>query len=244
MKRLLIPALAVGAIVAGTSQAQAINLTPPPITLDTFNTGTFIIDKSAGKTTGRFIGTQSGSGILGGERDVAFTISKHTIPERSAIAQVTDGDFLLDLGPGVKTTALITWNGADVINNKGKLVPVGLNTNLTQGGLDTFKLGIELIDQFANLTFTVTDRKKQVSTLTKTGLQAGNQFFEFKDFIGNADFKDVYAVKLFIDTPMSADLQLNFLQSAKKVPEPLTILGSIAALGFGAAFRRKYQKKA
>ena len=234
MKRALVCTLALGGILWQASQAQAISVTP--ITLDTFDTGSFTINQSLGTTTGTFNNTETSSEILGGERNVNFTITQHTIPERSAIAQVSGGNFILDLGPGVKTTASMTWDGIDTS---------GLNTDLTTGGLDAFKLGINLIDLEADLTFVVTDNQNRISTLTKTGLKEGNQFFQFQNFIGNADFKDVYSVKLLVDTPMSADLQLDFLESTKSsVPEPFTMLGSIAALGFGTAFRRKYQKKA
>jgi hypothetical protein len=237
LKRVLIPVLAVGVALVGTSQAQAVTFKPRTVAvLDTFQAGTFTIDKSAGNTRGSFNATQTGpvSEIRGGERDVNFTILQHSIANRSAIAQVVNGDFLLDLGPGVKSTATLTWDGVGTS---------GLNTDLTQGDVDRFALGIDLIDQFANLTFTVTDNQNRVSTLTRNGLQAGLEAFKFNDFIGSADFKAVRSVNLFIDTPTAADLQLEFFK-ATSVPEPFTIIGSVAALGFGASFRRKFKKKA
>ncbi|PSB05247.1 PEP-CTERM sorting domain-containing protein [Merismopedia glauca] len=244
MKRFLIPALAVGVVLATTSQSQAASLTPPtPLVLDTFDTGNFRLDKSAGTTTGTFSTTQTGSGILGTERRVQFTISNHP-DNRSAIVEVRDGEFTLDTGPNVLTSVLMTWDG---IGNGS------LNKDLTTGGLDAFRVGITDIDQDANLKFTVTDTLGRSSFLTKNNLGFGDSFFNFADFVAvgtnpSADFTSVKSVKLQVTSPTAIDMQLQFLEAAKvppaTVPEPFTMLGSVAALGFGAAFRRKYQKKA
>jgi hypothetical protein len=240
MKRLLLPALAIGVVLAGTSQAQAATIVPPPIVLDTFDTDGPLIDKSAGTTIGTFSAVKAGPGILGGERKVDFKITTHP-NNRTAIAGVTEGQFILDTGPSVLTSASITWDG---IGTAGLSNNPSLGVDLTQqGAFEVFKLGIVDVDQYTNLKFTVIDKSGRTSTLTKNNLEAGPVNFNFADFLGTADFTNAYSVQLGVTSPRAIDLQIDFLE-ATVVPEPFTILGSVAALGFGTAFRRKYKKKA
>jgi hypothetical protein len=44
---------------------------------------------------------------------------------------------------------------------------------------------------------------------------------------------------IFLDNPINQNVTYTFAVGSSAVPEPLTILGSITAAGFGVAFRRK-----
>jgi hypothetical protein len=234
IKHTLVTALTLAILAAGASGAKAAQ-----ITLDTFDVAGPSIDKSGTSAvgTGTFSGTQVGTGILGGERKIDFTVISRPSSNRSALAEVSGGQFVLDTGPSVLTGTLLTWDGIGTS---------GLNTNLTQDGLDAFRLAIVSIDQVANLTFTVRDNLGNTSSLTRSNLVAGPAIFNFANFTGNANFSNAFSVTLNITAPQAIDLTLDILEvtdeTPNTVPEPLTLLGSAAAVGFGALLRRKQTK--
>jgi hypothetical protein len=249
MKSFLIPALAVGAIVAATSQAQAATIKPTPIIIDTFGTAAFTIDQSTVPARNTAIATQqSPTGIVGGERKTTFNVLKNN-SQNAAISKVRDGQFVIDTGANVQTSTSLLWDGTDVRNPRtGNMVAPGLNLDLTaENKLDSFRLNLADIDQYTNIKLTVVDKNKKSAFLQKSNLTQGNTYFDFNAFSQAIDFTKVFSVKLDITSPRAIDLEMNFLQAdvnPKGVPEPLTMLGSAAAIGFGAAFRRKYKKKA
>lgn len=243
MKRFIIPTLAVGAILAGADRSQAVSIKSDPvrsILIDDFSINTseigFIDAPSATEQpTGLFTTTTTGSdtAIIGGNRRVRFTVTNNS-SRTTAVAKASEGVFAVDTGNNVKTVTELIWG--DPATNR-------LKTNFTQGNIDRFQLGIAALTGDATLTFRIMDRLGRKSILSQSGLTAGTSNFLFSDFVGSADFSNISSLRLAISGSRSLDYQLDFLR-ATAIPEPFTILGSVAAIGLGAAFRRNYKRKA
>jgi hypothetical protein len=243
MKRILISALAIGAVLAGTSQAQAASLTT--LRLDDFDTADQNIDFSGYKVVPdstfpvkEHWEAATGSGILGSQRELYFRVNQNK-NKNSASAKIGWGDFNLSQGSGVSTFFTLKWDGLGT--DEGA---VGLNQDFS--AFDRLALNIKTIDLTANLALAMTDSSGNTAWQSQNGLSAGIANFNFADFNGfsNFDLANVKSVSLYLSSEKATDLQLDFIEARSAVPEPFTMLGSVAAVGFGAAFRRKYKKKA
>jgi len=229
MNRLLIPSLALGTLVLGVGQAQAAQ-----VTIDNFNTADQTVEVL---TDGMDMDTATGSGVIGQERKIKLNVTSTDIddPVLGAIATVSDGFATISNDSGVNSMTTFTWDGIGTS---------GLNADLTGGGMNQFfSLDVDTVDLEAMLTLDVTDSDGDMASLMNTQQSAGNIKFNFNDFSNFAatDFTSVESVSLTVNGPENTDFVADSLVTS--VPEPLTILGSGLALGFGGLFKKEYSRK-
>lgn len=190
----------------------------------------------------------SGTGILGGERDLTINLTGGRMVGNGISSVVNSGYYSYSQDATIKGTGVIQWDGADASPN---LNPIGLGgINLTAGGIDSLVLGVISDDLPVDVTITVYSSAGNASsrTLTLPGQideeTAKTYFFKYSDFstlLGSgADFANVGAITLSTGSSTSApDLVFDFLETSEPpavppsgtVPEP----GTLGLLGLGAA---------
>lgn len=206
------------------------------ITIDDFQDQQFVLPGSSDAV--------QGSGILGGEREATY-VSEENNPF-GANLQVGNGFLTLNsFFPLVE--ADLVWDG---LGNSG-LGGVDLTDGGTEAGLaiDIFGIGTSVPDPELTLTFSLLDLDGNESTsvqsfatdflLDNASLNSPvTAFFGFGGFAGTADVSRIDSIALNIIGPSGLDLNFGPVKTAP-VPEPLTILGSMAAVGFGVAMKRR-----
>ena len=225
------------AIIAGGGEALAVSLT-----LDTFDVDqgplvvlpippTFPSDGEVGPDVT----------ILGGFRDLEAT-GNGVFPFATTLT-VTSGSLSLSNTVNTTGTATATWDGQGDQGLGG--VDVTLN-----GVLDA--LAIDLISSDLpglTLEVSVSDQTNSSSSLVRTFNapvpQPTRELFNFADFVGSADFTDVDSIQLVISGPPEIDAAIALVEfttttpPVTSVPEPTTLFGTLVALGFGIARKRK-----
>lgn len=233
MNRYLIPSFALGTFVFGVGQAQAAQ-----VTIDNFNTVDQSVEVLGNPGTMAMNAMTNGdNNIIGGERKIKLTIEENEFndPDLGAIVSIVDGFATVSNDAGIESTTVFTWDGTDTSP---------LNADLTGGGMNQFfRLDINSVDLQAKLALDVTDSDGDMASLTKTGLSEGSAIFNFNAFNNFAatDFNSVESVSLTVGGPQEVDFTADSLVAT--VPEPLTILGSGLALGFGALFKKESSRK-
>jgi len=156
--------------------------------------------------------------------------------DRGVEVNVLDSLLTVSNDAGIESETVITWDGTEANT---------LNTDLTGEGINqSFSLDIVSMDSQAMLTLDVTDRGGDTANLNKTVKSSGNTKFKFNAFNNamDTDFSDVESISLTVTGSQEFDLAADSLV-VTSVPEPLTILGSGLALGFGALFKKEYSRK-
>jgi hypothetical protein len=191
--------------------------------IDDFSTDQTVVDIT---TTGSEYSQVSGSGILGGERDMEVTLDSDV-----AIAvAITGDDLIYGQLAGSRGTALIVWDGPD---DDPTLDPTGLDLtglggiDFTDGGLDD-RIIIPLVVNNLSAPITLTaytdDGNSSTATVWLTGgappqTQLTVLFTNFVIAKGTgADFTNIGAFSLFIDGSSSPGLAVGF----DLIPEPST----------------------
>jgi len=190
-------------------------------------------------------GAFAGSDVLGGFRDLNISILNSAPPFASASGTVFDGRLDWSNDNNVVSELTVAWDGND---GSAAVNATGLGgIDLTQGGLlDRFGLQLLAADSPGlTVAFTVYTAENLFSTLTRTFDSAINapqqEFFEFANFTGNADFTNVGAVTLSLTGPAAMDASIALLdvtEPPSSVPEPSAIFG-LAVLGGAIALRRR-----
>ncbi|MFP5273715.1 PEP-CTERM sorting domain-containing protein [Coleofasciculus sp.] len=233
MNRYLIPSLAIGTLVFSAGQAQAAQ-----VAIDDFETGFQTVQLGGKGMTSS--STMNGlNQIIGGEREIKLTVEESEFgPNRGASVDVQNSLLTVSNDAGIESETVITWDGP------GKS---GLNADLTGGGMNgVFSLDIVSVDLQALVTLAVTDSGGDTASLSKAALSEGSAVFNFNTFNNamDTDFSDVESISLTVGGPQEVDFAADSLvTTVAPVPEPLTILGSGLALGFGALFKTKYSRK-
>jgi hypothetical protein len=197
-------------LIAGAEDARA-------ILIDDFSTGqaAFVITPAGSGES-----QVSGSGILGGERDMIVTlVSSVGVGMSVAGDAMTYGHFANSEGTG-----LITWDGAD---GSSVLDPIGLGgVDFTNGGTED-RIGIPLLVNNFAATMTLTAYTDAVNYSTATVFLLGGVppqtalsvlFTDFTATGSGADFTNIGAFSLYIDGSSTPGLTVGFAT----IPEPST----------------------
>ena len=184
--------------------------------------------------------------ILGGYRDIFVDIVKKNSknPYLSSNLLVGDGKAYFNNDAEVTGAGRIRWDGD---NDSEILNPQGLGgIDITQGNLDSILM--DVISDIAGLgmTFTIYDTNSKTSSLSRT-LKSSistsqEEAFLFEDFVGTADFTNVGAIVLELNSVESMDAVIGSVKISKStVPEPSSILGllAIGAVGAGSMLKQK-----
>jgi hypothetical protein len=164
----------------------------------------------------------SGSGILGGERDVELTL----VANMGVAMTVQNGDLAYGhFGPSLGT-ALIVWDGGD---GSHLLDPTGLGgIDFTEGGAED-KIAIPLLSSDSSAPVTLTAYTDSANFSTATVSLPGSVpplqslVVPFTDFVNaggsGADFTNIGAFSLYIDGSSTPGLTV---QLDSVTPEPST----------------------
>lgn len=233
MKRYLVASVVAGTLAFSVGEAQAAT-----ITIDSFDDGFQNFSATSGTVFDSATG--STSDIVGGERDIRLEIIENRFG-RSLSAEVDalppppePGILAISNDTGVKSETTITWDG---INENG------LNLDVTGGGINKFfRFDLLTVDLSAVLTLSLDNTATLTKSIPET-TDPTSVIFNFNDF-NNAsaiDFTNVQSIALTVTGPANFDLTADSFVAT--VPEPLTILGSGLALGFGGLLKKEYDKK-
>ena len=188
----------------------------------------------------------SGSGILGGERDMEVTRTSGTgVTIAASEDKLTYGHIASSQG-----TALLVWDGAD---GDSALDPTGLGgLDFTESGLNSV-VAIELLFNDFSAPITLTAYTDGSNYSTATLALPGNippdpqatltvLFSDFSIAAGSgADFTDIGAFSLFIDGSSTPALDVE-LGSIALVPEPAT--GALLLVGLLVIFLMRRRQRA
>ena len=188
----------------------------------------------------------SGTGILGGERDMVIGLTSGLIPGNGISSVAGGGYYSYSQDATIKGRGEIQWDGTD---GSPALNPIGLGgINLKAGGIDSLVLGVISDDLSVNVTISVYSNAGNASSRTLTLPGQINEettysfkYSDFSAFLGSgADFANVGAITFKTGSSTTApDLVFNFLRTSDPtnvlptatVPEP----GTLGLLGLGVA---------
>lgn len=236
MKNYLFASFILGTLALNPSEVQAAT-----ITIDSFDDGFQRVSVASGTeiTTTNY----SPDSRVTRLRDIRLTVLENRFPnslnaEVFVLPSLTEpGILTISNDTEVKSETLITWNGDD-----GNT----LNLDVTGGGINQFfRLNVLSADLGAVLTLSVMDNQGTAS-LTQTlspSLNPTSVVFKFNEFDKGAaiDFTAIDSMSLAIQGEENFDFTADSIVAT--VPEPLSVLGSAIALGFGTLLRREYKKK-
>jgi uncharacterized repeat protein (TIGR01451 family) len=224
LKPLLLGAI-VGLLAAGMGAAQS-------ITIDDFSTNQSSLTLTYPPAGTSASSSVSGSGILGGERDLQVNLSGGVIAGNTLSAVVSSGFLSYSQDATISGTAVVQWDGTD---GSPTLSPTGLGgVDLTVGGSqDALLLAVFFDDLPINITFQVYTDATHASqaTVSLPGLLFSSTSFvvpfsAFTPTLGTgADFTNVGAIVMQTGSSVTApDLVIDFLQTTST----LTALQTVA----------------
>lgn len=194
--------------------------------VDSFDTNHPVLTLTYAGTAplGPIASSSSGSGILGGERDIEIELLNGATDNTQMRSFVASSVYVLECGSGISGNAQIQWDGPD---NSSTLNPTGLGSvDLTDGGSDDiFRLIIISNDEDVTLTFTVYTDGSNYSTydlfladnLTRREIIIPFSNFSVAGGVG-ANFRNVGAVTLTIPPVSDLDMRLDLWGIASTNP--------------------------
>lgn len=239
MRPFLMPALALGLTALLPSEVKAI-----AIVIDDFTVPSTVTDITGGGSD--TIGPVAGAGLGNGRLTTVESIAGGgSITAATQICSIGGGDCM-SYNADSANQGLFSLEYDDI----GGL-------DITDGGNnDLFRIATVSSEAGGSFTITVNDTGVGSSSFTGTipflvGFnpqppgQPSPQFIDvlFTSFTGTADLTDLDTIT-FDFGPFQAgeDLEFSFLTAtSNNVPEPLTILGTLAAGAFGVAMKKKKQ---
>lgn len=208
--------------------------------IDTFETAQAQITRTTAGTTTT---SQSGTGILGGWRDISLTIPAADGPAPTNAARVEVAGGVLNVGndPFVTSVVEIAWDGQGV---GGAATGLGLDGDLSSA----IAILVEVLfaDQSVTIEFDLTDVDGGFSTASKTA-STGVVTFGTADFgpVGmgaSADWSKLKSIVMRIEGPAAYDIVIDIVET--EIPEPSTMLLSGAALLALGLLRKRLGAKA
>ncbi len=242
---LTIPAMAAGLLATGVGEAQAVSIilddfSDPtsaqatlPVTSDMDTTLPTPGDSIFGNATRKVT-----VNVTSGAPDFGITVATQACPKLSA-------------------PNCLSYSADSGVTGNFQLQYTGFGgVNLAAGGNDTFRVVIDSTDLPSSLTFQVTDTIGGFAEVTDIPVPffVGVPGFNDSPFNLDIDFNSLTGVDLtqvdslsfnFNAPNQQTDLAFSFIsvEDTQEAPEPLTILGSITAVGIGAAFKKKQAAK-
>ncbi|MBN7795080.1 DUF11 domain-containing protein [Parahaliea mediterranea] len=212
--RYLTTSLALGCL-AGTANA---------VVIDTFETDQPAISRTAPADTGTRVDHWiSGSGILGGERELTLTLHPTIADGTTSSADVSGGayNYNKDSTAGTFSYAFVVWDGAD---GTGTVDTSGLGgVDLTEGGRhDAIAISVNASDNPATV-YIVADSSFGYSSRAALNLPGGISSpqtfivpfsaFSVLGFNGPATFNSIGALQLQIYSPPSQNLAIGRVET-------------------------------
>jgi len=225
------------ATLIGAGEASAI------VALDTFDNPSPNLSVTTG--TDNNSAPESGSTMLGDERDTIATVTTNPLGGSLSVTTSGNGFSVIDLDTGVQGTVTYQYDGAD---GSPSLSTDGLTSiDITEGG-DNDGLLFNIFSTDLNVAFDMTiysNAGSNSSNLVETFDSSGEVFFNFAEFSGNADFTNVSAVQLGISSTNNqafdtAFTSIAFTPDPNSTPIPFEAETSIALalLGSWGAWKR------
>lgn len=187
-----------------------------------------------------------GTDIVNGERDMFFDVGVGLTGGPNSDARVEAGQFSLANNSETAATIRFQWDGAD--GDPDNLDATGLGgIDLTEGfSLDAFEIQFLFNDVPSLLTMTVHTDGSNSSSITwpNPALQLTGGFtlyVPFAAFSGSADFTNVGAIELSMDSPFTGlDVRVDHVRTViAPVPVPAGLLLFASGL-FGLGFMRRH----
>jgi hypothetical protein len=241
-------------LLIGMSKAHAI------VIIDAFDTSQGPVGVS-GTPAGPMsaFNAAAASGAVGGNREILVDrLSNNAGGVSADVNQSFTPGFAYAEGPNTEGQVQIVWDGAD--NTQG-INFTGLGgLDLTEGGLNNQIRISRTSDLGATGTLRIYTSQSNVSAVDFT-IPASPSFGTFEDtlipfsaFTGSANFANVGAIELLLDTDtgLATDIAFRFIRTEPQtptpvgIPEPSTIVLMLiggSALGI-SAIRRRRQKSA
>ncbi len=221
----LLLAAAVGLLAARVGAAQS-------ITIDDFSTNQSALTLTYPPAGTSASSSVSGTGILGGERDLQLNLTGGVIAGNTVSATVSSGFFSYSQDATIAGSAVVQWDGTD---GSPSLAPTGLGgVDLTVGGAqDALVLSVFYDDLPISVTLQVYTDASHASqaVISLPGLLFSSTSFvvpysAFTPTIGSgADFTNVGAIVMQMGSKVTApDVVLDFLQTTST----LSALQSVA----------------
>lgn len=165
------------------------------------------------------VGIGASSDIIGGERELSLEVTANPGLQASVnVLPILGGVLNVNNGAGVVSVSSVLWDG---------IGSGSLSVDLTRGGLDDlFALDLISVDQSASVTFTVEDLDGDLASLTRTGLLAGIELYNFADFsnLSATDFTNVKSIEMIVTGPDGVDLNLDLFGAGSVVPSPSSVI--------------------
>lgn len=226
MRNILTLSLAASTLFLAATKAQAATF------IDNFNNGEVSLEISnRNTTTTSATDSQTGiNGVLGGSRDITFTLDRISSDAGRSFASIDlfgrGNRYIHDNGFGIDSTVRVLYNGFG-------------QTNLSAMG-DRFTLDVIAFEpgSFSSVGVSVMDASGNQDFVFTNTLDP-DPVFSFSDFVG-IDFSAVTAITLQTEGLEGRDITLdNFRVELEQTPEPAAIFGLLACLGFGTISKKK-----
>lgn len=229
MKNFVVFSITTGALLFGTTQAQAATMTT---TIDNFNEGELVVEAQTTSPVAT-ASQESVVGVFGGSRNVTVEI----IGSGTSGAANAKIDF-------ETTSNLYVHNNDDRIDSSVNVLYDGFGQiDLSSMG-ERFVVDVESygVGETHTAGVSVTDSNGNTDSQNVAINALGATTFDFADFSG-IDFTSVTGITLqteSFDEDMSLDnFRIEGEQTLEQTPEPAAVIGLLVSLGFGALFKKK-----